>query len=174
MVNYTIIKSFKDAVNKTLDQRFWQDHCQPVIEFQNSIQNNIQDIISEKDWRPKEIGFFDPNCTEQGLIATINYHIYYQDVYAFINWLKNIILSWLIKKFLAILLYLLRKNALIWYATKLFANKKEMLKLVFLDYWYIKLIARFKKKMSNILYVLQVEKYIIADTQKKKSPYIYA
>lgn len=92
-VNSAVTKSLKGAVNEALDQRFGQDCCQPIMEFQNPTQYNIRDMISEKDWRPEEIYFFNPDCKEPGPVAMINRHIYYQDVYTFINRLKNVALS---------------------------------------------------------------------------------
>ena len=74
----------------------------------------------------------------------------------------------------AILPQLLRGSALIWHSTELSANEREMLRLVPLDYWYTKLIARFKERTSNALHALQVEKYTIADARERKSPRIYA
>lgn len=48
-----------------------------------------------------------------------------------------------------------------------------MLRLIFLEYWYTELITRFKKKISDVLHVLEVEKYTIANAQKEKSLRIY-
>lgn len=77
--------------------------------FQDPTHNNIREIVSEKDWRPEEIGFFDPDCEEAGPVITINRHIYYRDVYAFINRLKNIALSQSVEKTRAILPQILRE-----------------------------------------------------------------
>ena len=68
------------------------------MEFQNPTQYNIQDMISEKDWRPEEIGFFNPNYEEPGPVATMNCHIYYWDFYVFIDRLKDVALSQSIEK----------------------------------------------------------------------------
>ena len=112
-VNSAVTKLLKGAVNKTLDQNFGQDCRQPVIAFQNPTQYNIWDMISKKNWRPKEIGFFNPDCEKLGSVATINCYIYYWDVYAFIDQLKDIALSQSIEKTRAILPQLLLESALI-------------------------------------------------------------
>lgn len=77
------------------------------------------------------------------------------------------------KKTLAVLPQLLQESALIWHSTELSANKKEMLRLVSLQYWYIELIIQFKERMSHTLHVLQVKKYRITNAQEEKSPRIY-
>ena len=48
-INFAVTKSLKGAVDKARDQRFRQDHCQSIMKFQNPTQNNIKDMISEKD-----------------------------------------------------------------------------------------------------------------------------
>lgn len=45
---------------------------------------NVRNIY-EKDWRPKEIVFFNPDCEKSDSIITINCDNYYRNVYIFIN-----------------------------------------------------------------------------------------
>lgn len=52
------------------------------------VSYNIENI-PEKNWGFEKIQVFNPNCKEPGHIVTINSHIYYKDVYAFIDWLKD-------------------------------------------------------------------------------------
>lgn len=49
-----------------------------------------------------------------------------------------------------------------------------MLRLVPLEYWYTQLVTQFKERISDILQVLQIEKYIITNVQEEKSLYTYA
>lgn len=74
-----------------------------VIAFDDSTSNNTWDIAG-KNWRPKEIGFFDLNCEEPGPVVIINCHIYYWDIYVFIAQLKNIVLLGSIEKTWVVLL----------------------------------------------------------------------
>ncbi len=73
----------------------------------------------------------------------------------------------------AVLPQLLRRSTLIWHSTELSANEREMLRLVPLDYWYTKLITRFKERTLDALRALQIEKYMATDAQDGKNPRIY-
>ena len=168
-----IIQAVNTIVAKALDQKLGPDHRRPAIVFDDPASNDTR-YIAQRDWRPEEIGFFDPDCKEPGPVVTINHHIYYRDVYAFIDRLKDVALLRSMEKPRVVLPQLLRGSALIWYSTELFANEREMLRLVPLEYWYTQLITRFKKRTSDALYALQVEKYTIANAREGKSPRIYA
>lgn len=58
-LNPAIVKSVKSAINQIFNPRFKQDCQKPIMEFQHSTSNKIWEIISEKDWKPEKIGFFD-------------------------------------------------------------------------------------------------------------------
>ena len=97
-----IIQAVNTIVAKALDQKLGPDHQRPAIVFDDPTSDNTQDI-AQRNWRPEEIGFFDPDYGEPGPIVTINRHIYYRDVYAFIDWLKDVALLWSIAKTRAVL-----------------------------------------------------------------------
>lgn len=101
-INLAIAQSLKDVINKALDQTFRQECRRSGIEFNDLAPYDIWDIF-EKDWRPEKIRFFDPNCKKSGLVIIINCHIYYQDVYTFVDQFKDIALLQLMKKTQAIL-----------------------------------------------------------------------
>ncbi len=56
-----IIQAVNTTVAKALDQRLGPDRQRPPIALNDPIPYDIRDI-PEKDWRPEEIGFFDPDC----------------------------------------------------------------------------------------------------------------
>lgn len=62
---------------------------------------------------------------------------------------------------------------MIWYSTVLSVHKRETLRLVFVNYWYTKLIARFKEKTSDAFNTLHIKKYMIIDTCNNKNLCIY-
>ncbi len=97
-----------------------------------------------KDWRPEEIGSFDPDCEESSLVVIPNCHGYYQDVYAFIDRLKEVAVFRSIEKTQDVLPQLLRENALVWYSTIFLAIEKKIPRIIPFDYWYRRLIARLK------------------------------
>lgn len=90
-INLAVAQLIKVAINKALDQRFRQECRRPAIELNDPATHDIRDI-PEKDWRLEEIGFFDPNWEEPDLVVTVNHRIYYRDVYAFVDELKDIAL----------------------------------------------------------------------------------
>lgn len=136
------------AVTEALDRRLGPDLRRPA--FVNEDPPSVVRKKPEKDWRPEEIGFFDPDCEEPGPVATVNCHIYYQDVYAFIDRLKDVALLRSIEKFQDILPQLLRGSALIWYSTEFSAIEKAIPRIVPLDYWYMRLIARFQHSQPTM------------------------
>ena len=140
-VHYAVTKALDVAVTEALDQRLGPDRRRPVF-VNKDPPSNVRDI--HKDWRPEEIGFFDPDCEEPGLDVAIHRPFYYRDVYAFVDRLKDVALLRSMEKTQAILPQLLRGRALIWYSTELSVSEKDMLKMFTLDYWYMRLIARFK------------------------------
>lgn len=71
-----------------MDRRLGPERRRPAVEFED-LASDIREM-QEKDWRPEEIGFFNPNCEEPGPVVTINRHVYYRDVYAFIDRLKTL------------------------------------------------------------------------------------
>ena len=134
------------AVDRAMNQRLGPEHRRPVVEVEDPTSDTRD--IREKDWRPEEIGFF---CDESGPVVTINRHIYYRDVYAFINRLKDVALLRSMEKTRTVLPELQRGSALIWHSTELSVTEKEMLRMVPLDYWYTRLIARFKERAPDAL-----------------------
>ncbi len=101
-VYHTVTKDFDITVTKAFNQRLGPDHRHPVF-VNKDLSANVENI-PEKDWRPEKIRFFDQSYEKPGLVITINCQIYYQDVYTFVDWHKDVILLWLIKKTQDILL----------------------------------------------------------------------
>lgn len=62
------------AITKVYNQLLRLKYCWLTIKFKNLLIN-IKNIY-EKDWRPKQIGFFNSDYKKSGLIITINCYIY--------------------------------------------------------------------------------------------------
>lgn len=83
-----IIQDVNSTVNKALNQKLGLEYWRSAVKF---VLNDIWDI-PKKNSRLEKIEFFDIDFKESGSVITINCHIYYQDVYAYVNQL------WLIEK----------------------------------------------------------------------------
>ena len=113
-VHHAVTKALDVAVTEALNQRLGPDRRRPVFLNKNP-PSNVRNI--HKDWRPEEIGFFDPDCKESSLVVIPNCHGYYRDVYAFIDRLKEVAVLRSMEKTQDILPQLLRGSALVWYST---------------------------------------------------------
>ena len=74
------------------------------------------------------------------------------------------------KKLIAICL---KRDALIWYNTKLIEIEKNFFRKIIIERWYAYLIKRFKKRTSIALKKLQIESYIYADARRDRKSRFY-
>ena len=102
-------------------------------------------------------------------IVIIDRYIWYRDVYAFTNKLKNLVKRFIdesrIKK---LLLDCLKKETFIWKNEKCNNVFKNALRVVNLKIWYSFLINRFKKRVSIVLQIMQTKKYIMTNARNDK------
>ena len=107
-------------------------------------------------------------------IITTKRHIYYQNVYVFIDRLKNFVDDNIdeqrVKDFFS---NYLKKDVIIWKKTKYNNESKKILRLVNLNIWYFMLIRRFKTHVSIVLQILQSKRYIIIDTRNERIFRVY-
>ena len=86
-----------------------------------------------KNWSIEEIDFFDPAIEEIESLINVEKHVFYRNVYAFTDRLKNMTVIKREHKLRTVLFQCLRKSALIWHFIELFDLKKIMLKEISLD-----------------------------------------
>ena len=142
---------------------------------QSNINANIKsqsetfDHKQFKDWSIEKIDFFDFAIEEIESLINVEKHVFYRNVYAFTDRLKNMILIKREHKLKTILFQCLRKSALIWHFIELFDLKKIMLKKISLDIWYTVMIKRFKKKFSMTLVNMQMSEWLWHNTLRVRA-----
>ena len=125
---------------------------------ETSFDDNLSDDNNNEDretqnWKSDEIDFFDSEYEDvnNALIINVDKHVFYRNVYAFTDKLKNIALLRDENKFRIIISQCLRKSVLIWHFMKLFDVEKLLLRNAFVNSWTIVLIIRFKKHIPITL-----------------------
>lgn len=85
VVYYALIKVFNKNIDKTFNWRLGSDHFRQA--YVNEDPLYIVRKKPEKDWDLMRLNISNLNCEEPGLIATINYHIYYKTfMFLSIDW----------------------------------------------------------------------------------------
>lgn len=121
-----------------------------------------------KEWNIEEIRFFDPNYEGTRPVINVGKHVFYKEVYVFIDWYKNMALLKRNNKLHTVLLQCFHGAALIWHFTEL----SEMEKILFWDTnlvgWYKAMIHYFKKCTLVTLASLQKARYTMSDAKDWK------
>ena len=93
----------------------------------NMQRNDDQDDSRlNKNWISKEIEFFDSTTEESNSIINLSKHVFYRNVHAFLNRLKNVSVIRKEDKLRVVIFQCLRNIALIWHSTKLFDVEKKI------------------------------------------------
>lgn len=123
-----------------------------------------------KELNPEEVGFFDPEYEGNGPVVNAGKNVFYRDVYAFVDRLKDMEQIKGEEKLRSVVPQCLRGSALIWHSTELSEMEKTLLRRADLVAWYETLITRFKQRTPLALKSLQQSKYTMADAKEKKDP----
>ena len=134
--------------------------------------NDFRDHI--KKWICEDIDFFDLNHEDDESIVNVDKHVFYRDVYAFVDRLKNMTVHRKSNKIRNVIPQCLRNFALIWHSSELSDLKKDMLKETSLTMWYNVLIKRFKQRTSTVLISIQASRYILKDARRQKNFRVFA
>lgn len=84
-----------------------------------------------KNWTSKKISFFDSIANDFESVVNFDKHVFYRNVYAFVNRLKNIVLLQNKNKFKEIISQCLRDTVFIWHFTEFFDVEKRIYRDVF-------------------------------------------
>ena len=172
-----------------------------TAQFQRFQQNNIEDNNERDDRRlsdfdfdfssevaidadneksilksSENIDFFDSrreNDKNKNVIVNVDRHIYYKNVFVFIDKLKNLKKSSFDHRMRELIVECLRDDALIWHSLKLNETEKNMFRDASMNQWCRDLIRRFKKRDSQTLKNLQIEKYIMQNVRNDKTSKTY-
>ena len=120
-----------------------------------------------------DIGYFDPNCEGEGPVVSVGRHMFYKDIYAFVDRLKDVAADKGEDKVRETLTTCFRGEALTWHSAELTDLEKTLLRTADLSVWCDSLIKRFKERATVAVQHLQTEKYTMADARGSKSPRAY-
>ena len=127
--------------------------------------SDVFDHRQIKNWFVEKIEFFDSIAERIDSIINIEKHIFYRDVYAFTDRLKDMTIFKDDIKLRTVISQCLRESTFIWHSIELFVLEKEMLRNASLINWYNVLIRRFKKRTSVALIIMQIIKYTMKDAK---------
>ena len=120
-----------------------------------------------------DVGYFDPACEGEGPVVSVGRHMFYKDIYAFVDRLKDLASIKGDEKIREILPTCFRGEALTWHSTELTDLEKTLLRTADLAVWFDSLVKRFKERATVAVQHLQTEKYTMTDARNGKSPRTY-
>ena len=170
-----IIVTMNIKINR-LDNEFRQ-LLQAFVSQQSHKSEQTSDFVdhrSQKNWIAKKVEFFDFTAEKIESVINFDKHVFYKNVYAFVNRLKNVNSVRKEDKLRFIISQCLRDTILIWHSTEISNIERKIYRNMFLQNWYNVLIKRFKERASMTLNYLQFIKYTLFDARKHKNSRIYA
>lgn len=153
-------------------RRHHRNHSQDQNQ-QNPALNPRSDaapVFMTKELDPEEVGFFDPEYEGTGAVVNAGTNVFYRDVYAFVDRLKDLEQIKGEEKLRVVLPQCFRGSALIWHSTELCETEKTLLRHANLVAWCETLVTRFKQRTPLALKSLQEAKYTMANAKEKKDP----
>ena len=184
-----IISVVTSVIRETVTSTFNDDDIDDIDEISDDDEEKNDDLFSvdvnfsqsdnASDWKSKNIDFFDSKYENSihidDSIVNVDRHVFYRDVYAFIDKLKNMTSLREKNKLRIVISQCLRDIVLIWHFAKLSNFEKNLFRnRVTLINWYETLIVRFKKRASKILEKLQRFRYIMIDARNARNSRLYA
>ena len=125
----------------------------------------------------KNIEYFDSKYEDSFernfIIVIFDRHIFYRDVFIFIDRLKNLKKNFFDSKIKKYVAECMKNDILKWQFCELNSLKKKLLKYVTVDQWCETLIQRFKKRDATILKKLQNSFFIFVDVHFDKTSRVY-
>ena len=127
----------------------------------------------ESKFKIENVNFFDSEFQEKSKSFTIviivheNKHVFYKDVYVFVERLKNQIKQHDDEIIANLVIVCLRDLALDWYSIKIDEELKITMRVISFDNWCDVFINRFKIRVSVILNHLTIQKYFLNDMKQK-------
>ena len=146
----------------------------------NNSQSSADYNNNADEWKVKNVDFFDSDYDDDivdNVDKSIKYfdkHIYYVDVYVFVDRLKNLVSLRDENKLRTVLSQCLRDYAQEWHSLILSELKKNLLRIASLVIWYQTLIKSFKKRAAQTLQSLQKKRYIMSDARQQRNSRMYA
>jgi hypothetical protein len=127
-----------------------------------------------KKWTTDDVEFFDLELERDESVMNVERHVFYKDIYVFVDRFKDMMNLRKENKLRAILSQCFRESVLIWHFTILSDMKKDLLRQASLISWYQVMINRFKQRTSIILITLQQSHYTMSDARSNKNLRLFA
>ena len=125
----------------------------------------------------KNVDFFDSTLNDSSSknvdIMFVDQHIYYRDVFFFIDKLKNLKKSFFDLKIKKYIFHCFKSETQKWTFSELIELKKFFFRDVSIDQWCFVLIKRFKKRTIVAMKNLQNERFIYVDIRNDKTSRVY-
>ena len=176
----TIITTTVTVVVTQKFQRLRQDNQRRDhnIFVSDSLIETVVNVDDEKSILKtfENIDYFDSrreNEKNTKIIVNVDRHVYYKDVFVFIDRLKNFEKKSFDHRVRELIVECLREDVIIWHELKLKAIEKNMYRDASVNQWCKELIRRFKERDSQILKNLQVERYSIQNARNDKTSKVY-
>ena len=99
-------------------------------------QNTIEDSVVRTDkLRVEDLEYFDSDYKSERnkFIVSFDRHVYYRDMFVWINHLKNLVKNHNEKELRSLITQTFREGALIWYFTELSELEKNLLREAFMN-----------------------------------------
>ena len=147
-----------------------------LVDIDASTANDEQPSLIIKS--AKDVRYFDSsyenNSNFTAFIVNVERHVFYRDVYVFVDRLKDLVKEFIdeqrIKKLVS---DCFRDSSLIWYSTELIELEKNLLRDAIIDQWSNTLIKRFKQRDATALQALQSKKYTLTNARNERTSRVY-
>lgn len=125
-----------------------------------------------------DVGFFDPSYEDptntNSPVVSVGRHVFYRDVYAFEDRLKDLVHLKGEDKVREVLPTCFRGSALIWHSTQLTELEKRGLRNFSVGQWCETLVEKFKERTATALEHLKADHYTMADARQGRAPREFA
>ena len=178
MITFVVISVIRETVTSASNDDD-DDDDEKKDDDLSSIDVNLSQSDNVNDWKSKNIKFFDSKYERSthidDSIVNVDRHVFYRDVYIFIDRLKNMTSLREKNKLRIVISQCLRDTVLILHSAKLSNLEKNLLRnRATLINWYDVLIVRFKKRASKTFEKLQRFRYIMIDARNARNSRLYA
>ena len=155
-------------------RRQHRNHVQDQLQRDPGPGNNPRPeaapVLMTKELNPEEAAFFDPNYEGNGAVINAGKNVFYRDVYALVDRLKEMEQIKGEGKLRSVVPQCFQGSALIWHSIELSETEKALLRRADLVAWYETLIARFQQRTQVALKSLQQSRYTMANAKERKDP----
>ena len=178
MITTTVSQAMKQVLTDFTNQQQHQPE-EHTPDDDVELPNLSQLTVKDDKLKAEDVGFFDPQYEPGNNAPVLNAgkHVYYQDVYVFVDRLKDVadIKPNTYAALKNLIPACLRGSALIWYSVELTELEKKLLRNTASDLqqWYTTLIDRFKIRTLVAMAKIATLIYTPQDIRKGTHPRVF-